>query len=114
MPNTNINPAIFQPFLESAPNAGQKGEAQYFTPIEWGQVLSSALPRFRPVIIDLSCGAGHLLQAAARGSTNQLLGCDIDPCPVLDTDIKKTVADITCLYPLMRAVELHGDCFVLN
>jgi len=122
MQRNNINPAIFQPFLESAANAGDKGEAQFLTPLEWGRALSLQLPRFRPVIIDLSCGAGHLLQAAARGSTNHLLGCDIDPCPLVndkgqpaDTPtVKRIVADVTKLYGLMRQVDLRADCFVLN
>src|SRR5579859_100045 len=114
MQETNINPAILQPLFESATNARDKGQAQWWTPIEWGKVLITALPRFRPVILDLSCGAGHLLQAAARGSTNHLLGCDIDPCSVLDGAVKKTVADVTRLYPLMGMVDFHADCFVLN
>jgi hypothetical protein len=122
MQRNNINPAIFQPFLESAANAGDKGEAQFLTPLEWGRTLSLPLPRFRPVIIDLSCGAGHLLQAAARESTNHLLGCDIDPCPLVndkgqpaDTPtVTRIVADVTKLYGLICKVDFNADCFVLN
>jgi type I restriction-modification system DNA methylase subunit len=74
MQKNNINPAIYQEFLSSASNAGDKGQAQYFTPIPWGKALGMALPYFRPVVIDLNCGAGHLLKAVERGSTNNLLG----------------------------------------
>jgi len=116
MQKTNINPAIYQQFLESASNAGDKGQAQYFTPQSWGKALGMALPYFRPVIIDLNCGAGHLLQAVARGSTNHLLGCDIDPGePETNfSGVKRITADVFKLLPLFRAVGFEGDCFTLN
>ena len=79
MQRSNINPQIYQQFLESAANAGEKGQAAFFTPFEWAEVLSIPLPRYRPVVVDLNCGAGNLLRGASRGSTNHRLGCDIDP-----------------------------------
>ncbi|MEI6568966.1 MAG: hypothetical protein WCR20_19950, partial [Verrucomicrobiota bacterium] len=81
MQKTNINPAIYQSFLESASNAGVKGQAQFESPPEWAEALSLALPRYRPVAIDLNCGSGNLLRGASRASTHHLLGCDIDPGP---------------------------------
>src|SRR4051812_13908724 len=80
MQKTNINPEIFQDMLDSAANAGSKGQSQFFTPTDWGQRLALPLPRNRAVIVDLNCGAGHLLQATANKTTQLLLGADIDPC----------------------------------
>jgi hypothetical protein len=116
MQKTNINPAIYQQFLESASNAGDKGQAQYFTPMPWAKALGMALPYFRPVIIDLNCGAGHLLKGVERGSTNHLLGCDIDPGGETTnvTDVRRITADVCKLLPLFRAVNFGGECFVLN
>ncbi|HEX3800223.1 MAG TPA: hypothetical protein VH413_16125 [Verrucomicrobiae bacterium] len=116
MQKTNINPAIYQQFLESASNAGDKGQAQYFTPVPWAQALAIPLPRFRPVLLDLNCGSGHLLRGAARGSTNHLLGCDIDPCE--DTSgaisLQRITGDLALLHPLARAIDFCADCIVLN
>jgi hypothetical protein len=114
MQKTNVNPAILQPFLESAANAGAKGQAQFFTPIPWAEALSQPLPRYRPTIIDLSCGAGNLLQGSSRPSTVSLLGCDIDPCQLVSGDINRIAGDVTKLYRLMRQVSLQADCFTLN
>lgn len=118
---TAIAPAILQSFLESAPNATDKGQAQFFTPLEIGTKLASALTDFRPVITDLTCGAGHLLAAAANQSTHCLLGVDIDPCrldPAILREsfehIAKTTGDVTLLYPLLKEVGFTADLFVLN
>jgi len=117
MQKTNINPACYQPFMESASNAGEKGQAQWVTPTEWAEVLAQPLPRYRPVLVDLHCGGGHLLHGAARASTNHFLGCDIDPtparCPGYGGGVR-VIADVCKLFPLMRAVEFSADCFVLN
>lgn len=80
MQKTNIAPEILQPFFESAANAAQKGQSQYPTPLEFGRKLAGPLPAVRPTIVDLNCGAGHLLQASAGTDTATLLGADIDPC----------------------------------
>src|SRR5262245_16197296 len=65
--------------LDSATNALDKGQAQYFTPHDLALDLSGPLPQFRPLLVDLSCGSGSLLHAAANGSTTHLLGADIHP-----------------------------------
>jgi hypothetical protein len=114
---TGIDPAIFQPFLESAANAAAKGMGQFFTPLDWGQALAQPLPRYRPAIVDLNCGAGDLLKAARRPSTTSLLGCDIEAgIKLVSTDppIQFVGADVTRLYSLLRAVDFRADCFVLN
>lgn len=112
MRKTSISPAIFQELLESASNAGAKGQAQYFTPTEWAEVLSIPLPKNRPAIVDLQCGNGQLLQAARRHS--HLLGCDIDAPPSTLDPQNFVHADITKFYPLLKAVRFEADLFVLN
>jgi len=123
MQKSNINPEILQQVLESASNAGDKGQSQFFTPIAFGQLLASALPKCRPSIVDLTCGAGHLLQASANESTLSLLGSDIDPCRIAqkeegsklpDLPVAKIAHDITLLAPVLKEVRFQADCFVLN
>src|SRR5437016_3999131 len=94
MQKSNINPEILQPMLESATNAADKGQSQFFTPIAVGQLLAAALPKCRPALADLTCGAGHLLQAAANDTTLALLGSDIDPCPIADREEDSKLPDI--------------------
>ena len=117
MQKSNINPACYPPFMESASNAGEKGQAQWFTPANWAEVLAQPLPRYRPVMVDFHCGGGHLLHGAARASTNHFLGSDIDPTPTRCPGYgggARVIADVCKLFPLMRAVEFTADCFVLN
>ncbi len=81
MQKTSIHPEILQPVFESAANAADKGQSQFFTPLPFGRALARALPKIRPTIVDLNCGAGHrLLQTSALAQTQRLLGADIDPC----------------------------------
>ena len=39
-----ISTSIVQDLFESVSNAGTNGQAQYFTPSEWGKILAIALP----------------------------------------------------------------------
>src|ERR1039458_4237910 len=110
---SNINPVIYQQFLESASNAAEKGQAQWETPVEWAEVLSLPLPRFRPVIVDLNCGSGRLLDGASRASTNHRLGCDIDPGAPGQIN-ERIAGDVCKLFPLLKAVRWEGDAFCLN
>ncbi len=120
MLKTAINPANLQAHLESATNAAAKGQAQYHTPVEWGAILASPLPRYRPVVVDLTCGAGHLLTAASGPSTLDTLGCDIEAeARPADEETPSRItsfahADVTKFYPLLRAVKFKADLFALN
>lgn len=107
MQKSNIHPSILQPFFESAKNAADKGQAQWFTPPEWGRLLSLPLNKFRPVITDLSCGNGQLLKAARFGRSHTL-GCDIQ------AGEDHVAADLTRFYPLLHTIGWTADCFVLN
>lgn len=123
MERTNINPEIFQDMLESASNAGAKGQAQFYTPPEWAAVLALPLPRQRSAIVDLNCGAGHLLRGAGNKTTETLLGADIDPVaaapPKLDgpcplAKLNRVTADATLFYPMLREISWRADLWVLN
>ena len=111
-----ISGACVQQLFESCSNAGSKAAAQYFTPPEWAEVLAIPLPRYRPVVVDLNCGEGNLLVGASRGSTNHLLGCDIDPCDggQYAARVQRITADVTRLHPMLRDVRFAADCFALN
>jgi hypothetical protein len=130
MQKTNINPESLQAMLESASNAADKGQSQFFTPVAFGQWLASALPKTRLTLVDLTCGAGHLLQACANSTTTSLLGADIDPCRIASWEappaseragpplgapaISKIPRDLTLLAPVLKEIQFQADCFVLN
>src|SRR5437899_1207653 len=120
MQKTSINPEILQPMFESAANAAEKGQSQFFTSLEFGRKVAQALPRFRPIVVDLNCGARHLLQASATGKTIRLLGADIDPCRgktipgARDIPFHRISQDVTLLYPILKEVGWLADLFVLN
>ncbi len=119
MQETSIPSHILQPFLDSAANAAIKDQSKFFTPLKFGKQLAVPLPEVRPVICDLGCGNGSLLLAAANESTELLLGCDIDPCPLGSapgcTHRKKKIAgDVTRLFELYVEVDWRADLFVLN
>jgi hypothetical protein len=118
---TGIASAVMQSHLDSAPNAGAKGQAQYHTPTAWAQVLGLALPRYRNTIVDLNCGNGQLLAGVAGDSTHHLLGCDIEP-PDRESTLewsatindRRVTADVTQFYPLLHEIEFEADLFALN
>ena len=74
-------------------------------------MLAIPLCHYRPHIVDLNCGNGNLLVAASRRS--RLVGCDIDPSPC-EGRVNRVTADVTKLYPLLRAVNWKADVFALN
>lgn len=117
---SNINPEILQQVLDSAHNAAEKGQSQFFTPLELAQKLTSALPRLRATAVDLNCGAGALLQACVTKDTFALLGSDIDPHrPKIEGcekpfQLDRIAHDTTKLYGLLKEVSFSADLFVLN
>lgn len=119
MNKSNIPKSILQEVLDSAPNAAEKGLSQFFTPTAFGRHLCGALPSHRPVVVDLNCGNGQLLDAAANPSTTFLIGADIDPAPLRieaspNRYTTKTTYDLTLLYALLAEVDWTADLFVLN
>ena len=121
-----ISGPCIQQLFESCSNAGSKAAAQFFTPIDWAEVLSIPLPRYRPVVIDLNCGSGNLLLGASRASTNHRLECDIDPCELAVkpetvfaysgqvNGVQRITGDVCKLLPFFKAVDLRADAWVLN
>jgi hypothetical protein len=119
MQRTSINPEILQPMFEAAANAAQKGQSQFVTPIPFGRKLAEALPRHRPALVDLNCGPGHLLEAAALPNSLRLFGADIDPCRGQSVEgaghaLNRLTSDITVAYPWFKEVDFTADLFVLN
>jgi len=113
---TGIAPANLQQHLESAANAVVKGQAQFHTPPEWAAALALALPQYRPVLVDLTCGNGQLLAGTAAPSTKYLIGADIERPSTLDPRLSThfVQADLTRFYSLLRIAGFEADCFVLN
>ncbi|HVM48408.1 MAG TPA: hypothetical protein VMU04_10290 [Candidatus Acidoferrum sp.] len=120
MQRTQIAPEILQPFFESSANAADKGQSQFFTPSDLGRTLARPLAPVRPIIVDLNCGAGHLLQASAQeGKPVTLLGADIDPCHGQRVEggtspLNRITADACQLHAWLREVGFKADCWVLN
>jgi len=119
--HTGIAPANLQAVLDSAPNAGQKGQAAWFCPPSWAEALALALPGYRPVTVDLTCGNGQLLMGARAPGTYHLLGCDIealtpDPEQLMGVNLASHFiqADITELAAYLHKAQWTADCFVLN
>ena len=119
--HTAIAPANLQAVLDSAANAVHKGQAAWFTPIPWAEALALALPSYRPVMVDLTCGNGQLLGGAAATGTYHRLGCDIealpdDPDQIMGASFPARFiqADVTLLADYLHRAEWEADCFVLN
>lgn len=102
-----INPSVVQALFESAANAADKGQSQWFTPLEWAKILALPLARYRSAVADLTCGNGQLLAGASKRA--ELLGCDIEK-----TTDGIVHADVTKFHALLRAVNWKCDLFVLN
>ena len=123
MHKSSIAHSAIQTLFDSAANTANKGQAQWFTPVEWARILSLPLNDYRPVIADLTCGNGQLLAGASAGHQSEWwpsartgLGCDLEipsPMPhILSTNF--VTADVTRFHPLLCAVDWKCDCFVLN
>jgi len=116
--HTAIAPANLQAVLDSAANAVHKGQAAWFTPTAWAEALALALPTYRPVMVDLTCGNGQLLGGAAAPGTFHRLGCDIEALPDPTSDLRPLTsfieADVTLLADYLHRAEWEADCFVLN
>jgi len=109
MNKSSVAASAVQTLFDSAANAANKGQAQWFTPVEWARVLSLPLNDYRPVITDLTCGNGQLLAGASQKSV--LLGCEIEP---LHQNEHFVTGDITRFYSLLCSVNWKCDSFVLN
>jgi len=125
-----IHPEALDLVLGSATNAANKGQSKWSTPVEVAAALAEFLPKYRPVLVDLTGGPGQLLAGAANKSTETLLGLDLDPrAPKAESRMQKAgtgilpiipirpifiQGDLTALYEPMRAIDFRSDCFVIN
>jgi hypothetical protein len=111
--------------LRSSKSARSKGAQQFETPREVAEALCLPLPSVRPIIVDLQCGHGGLLHAAAvtgpRRDTRHLLGIDIDPTASIPEYGSRFGAnrsiihgDFTKLAPMLLQVKARFDLLVLN
>jgi len=119
--HTSIAPANLQAVLDSATNAGQKGQAAWLTPPVWAEALALALPAYRPVVVDLTCGNGQLLMGARAPGTYHMLGCDIealppDPDRLMGANLPDHFiqADLTQLAGYLHKAQWTADCLALN
>lgn len=103
--------------MRSAKNAGKLGTQQFETPLAMATALMVPLTSHRKTIVDLQCGHGALVRAAATKLTQSALGCDIDPtATVPDFGGTRSVihGDLNGVVPLLREVGWKADLLVLN
>ncbi len=105
--------------LSSAKNAGDKGSAQFYTPRGFGTLCARPLPEHRACVVDLNCGRGDLLFAAANKTTHTLIGTDLDNRASAKQEgdmlsVTRCVGDLTKLFPLMVEIDWKADLIVLN
>ena len=109
----SLNLDNLQEVLSASPDGAKKGTMQFETPIAVARMLAIPLPRRRPIIADLQCGHGALLNATANDSTEHRLGVDIDPtAPGHFRSV--IVANVCDLLPLFRDVGVKFPLVVLN
>lgn len=124
---SGIEGSNLQEALDSGSNAGAKGQSQFYTPFDFGEAVCLPLPDIRPQVIDLNCGNGQLLHAAAGPDTLEVFGIDIDGKRIIErSDIDgvrypnatyrriKLVSDITVAAPVFNEIDFRADLFVLN
>lgn len=108
----SIYPGNIQHFADSAKNAIQLGQRQFFTPLDFATALCTPFKSIASSIVsDLMVGSGHLLEASARKHR-----CGIDVDARADTIAKSSCyqADITRFYPLAHSAGLRHDLILLN
>jgi hypothetical protein len=99
--------------LAASPDGASKGTMQFETPAEIARCLSLPLPRRRPIVTDLQCGHGALLQATANLTTEHHFGVDIDPTAAM-RGRTVIVGNICEVFPLMQDVGLKLPLLALN
>jgi hypothetical protein len=109
----SINPGNIQHFADSAKNAIQLGQRQFFTPPDLAAVLCSVFkPTCAAIATDLMAGDLALLKAAKRAHS---CGIDVDErITTLPTRSAVFQADVTRFYPLAEAAGLKHDLLLLN
>ncbi len=116
--NSGIRSDNVQEMLESAKNAGDKGQASFYTTLGLAHTVAKCLPAFRPQLCDLTSGDGHFLIGAANETTKHLFGSDLDGIRTMSNEkewhVNKITGDLTLLHNLLDEVKWRADLFVLN
>lgn len=109
----SINPGNIQHFSESAKNAIQLGQRQFFSPPDLAAALCTMFAASKSTCAtDLMAGGGALLTAAKRPES---LAIDIDErVKGLLSNFASYQADVTRYYPLAHAIGLTHDLLLLN
>ena len=99
-------------------NSVQKGLQQYFTPTKIAQFASRVIEaENNAVIVDLTAGTGNLLKPYAEQDESALcLGIELDKSniPTHTDNLKVVNADLSKVYPYLKAVDFKADIVVLN
>jgi hypothetical protein len=113
----SIHPASLQEFLDSAANAAEYGQRQFFTPPNLAAALCRPLPAgHKELVMDFQFGSGALAFAAA---SRHAIGLDID---IRSKDITPPEggewhveqADITRWYPLAAEAGFTAPFILIN
>lgn len=110
----SINPGNIQHFADSAKNAIQLGQRQFFTPPPFAAALCSVFKNsIAEIATDFMAGSGHLLTACKRA---RLCGFDVDERSAALAIPKSSIyqADVTRWYPLASQADLKHDLLLLN
>jgi hypothetical protein len=111
-----INPGNIQHFADSAANAIQLGQRQFFTPPDLAAALCCVFKNSAATIAtDLMAGSGHLLAASKR---KHKAGIDVDERSASQLSASQHFsiyqADATRFFPLAHAAGLEHDLLLLN
>ena len=109
----SIHPGNIQHFVDSAKNAIQLGQRQFFTPPDLAEAFCSVFANSSAnTATDLMAGNLALLKASKR---SHACGIDVDE-RINDLSTRAAVyqADITRWYPLAHQARLKHDLLVLN
>jgi SNF2 family DNA or RNA helicase len=99
-------------------NSVQKGLQQYFTPTKIAQFASEVIEADNnAVIVDLTAGTGNLLKPYSDQNDSALcLGIELDKSniPTHTENLKVANADLSKVYPYLKAVDFKADIVALN
>lgn len=104
--------------LDSAPNASELGQRQYFTPPALAHALGTAMEK-SGCILDISIGDGSLTYAGSIESTKQIYGIDIDPrsvraCNKLEVPANVATANLTHWHSIASELNMKFPKVVCN
>jgi hypothetical protein len=115
---TKIQNANLGTFLDSATNALDKGQQQFFTPRTLAEALFTPLARAHTCILDPNHGSAALLNASGMAHR---YGLDIDHRSIKqpkqdnpDVTWNLTQADFTRWFPIAKEINFQADLIALN